>query len=217
MNFRKNRLILIAIVALWLFMISTGIGFLWNYESTPGVAAAAPDRWPADSRIKLAADRATLIMLAHPHCPCTRASIGELARLMTQAQGRVTAYVLFVKPPNFSTEWEKTDLWASAAAIPGVQVLGDDEGIEAGRFNAATSGQTMLYDPAGKLLFSGGITSARGHAGDNAGRSAVVSLLTTDETDEAEQKETPVFGCPLFARGAECRVGKEAGSAKESH
>jgi hypothetical protein len=60
---------------------------LWNYESTPGVAAATPGRWPADSRIKPDADRATLVMLAHPHCPCTRASIGELARLMTQAQG----------------------------------------------------------------------------------------------------------------------------------
>src|ERR1041384_1455367 len=134
MKFKKNRLLPIAIGALWLLLIGIGIGFLWSYESTPGLAAAAPDRWPSASRIRPATDRATLIMLAHPHCPCTRASIGELARLMTQAQGRVTAYVLFVKPPGFATDWEKTDLWASAAAIPGVQVVGDDEGIEAGRF-----------------------------------------------------------------------------------
>jgi hypothetical protein len=213
MKFKKNRLILLVTGALWLLMIGTGTGFLWNYESTPGTSAAAPDRWPADSRIRRATDRATLVMLAHPHCPCTRASIGELSRLMTQAQGRVTAYVLFIKPANFSTDWEKTDLWASAAAIPGVYVLVDNEGVEAGRFRSATSGQTLLYDADGKLIFSGGITSARGHAGDNEGRAAIVSLLTTDE---AVRNETPVFGCPLFAKGSECPAGKEVGSANDS-
>jgi hypothetical protein len=212
MSLKKNRLILTAAGALWLLIIGAGVGLLWNYESTPGVAAATPGRWPSDSRIEPAADRATLVMLAHPHCPCTRASIGELARIMTQAQGRVTAYVLFVRPSNFSDDWVQTDLWESAAAIPGVTPVLDDGGVEAGRFHAATSGQTMLYDAAGNLLFSGGITSARGHAGDNAGRSAIVSLLTSDE---AEERGTPVFGCPLFAQN-ECPMGKEVGREKHN-
>jgi len=211
MRFKKNRLILTAAGAVWLSMIGAGIGALWTYESTPDVAAAAaPDRWPAASRIKPADGRATLVMSAHPHCPCTRASIGELARLMTQAQGRVTAYVLFVKPQGFPDGWEQTDLWASAAAIPGVTPVRDDEGVEAGRFHAAASGRTALYDAAGSLLFSGGITGARGHAGDNAGRAAIVSLLTEGE---AERRETPVFGCPLFAR-TECPSGMEVGREK---
>jgi hypothetical protein len=132
---------------------------------------------------------------------------------MTQAQGQVKAYVLFVKPANFSDGWEQTDLLASAAAIPGVIVVRDDEGVEASRFHAATSGQTMLYDAGGRLLFSGGITSARGHEGDNAGRTAIVSLLTTNE---AEQKETPVFGCPLFAQ-TECPMGKESVHEKDNY
>jgi hypothetical protein len=211
MNFKKNRLILKATTVLWLLTVATGIGFIWNYESTPGLAAAAPGRWPAASRIERAPGVATLVMLAHPHCPCTRASIGELSRLMTQANGRVQAYVLFVKPPNFSDEWVQTDLLASAAAIPGVSVMRDDEGVEAGRFHAATSGQTMLYDTQGKLLFSGGITGARGHAGDNAGRESIVSLLTSDAP---AQKETPVFGCPLFA-ATECPTGKEGVHEKD--
>jgi hypothetical protein len=213
MIFKKNRLILITAGTLWLLMIGTGTGFLWRYESLPGVAAAAPERWPADSRIRRAADSATLVMLAHPRCPCTRASIGELSRLMTQARGRVTAYVLFVKPPNFSDGWEQTDLLRSAAAIPGVSVVRDDEGVEASRFQAVTSGQTVLYDAEGKRLFSGGITSVRGQAGDNAGRTAIVSLLTTGA---AGQKETPVYGCPLFAQ-TECPTGKESGHEKDNH
>jgi hypothetical protein len=141
-------------------------------------------------------------MLAHPHCPCTRASIGELALLMAHSQGRVTAYVLFLKPAGFSDDWEKTDLWHSAASIPGVKVMIDDGGAEARRFHAATSGQTMLYDAEGRLLFSGGITGSRGHAGDNAGRSAIVSLLNTGA---AERAETFVFGCRLFGANSECQ------------
>jgi hypothetical protein len=217
MTFKNTRLLLLVASVLWLAVTGVGIGFLWNYENTPGVVAAAgpaPALWPADSRLRRSADGATLVLLAHPHCPCTRASIGELSQLMTQAEGLVKAYVLFVKPRGFSIEWEKTDLWSSAAAIPGVTVLRDDEGVEAIRFHAATSGQVTLYDAGGSLLFSGGITSARGHAGDNAGRTAIVSLLTRNE---AERKETPVFGCALFAQGSECVLGKEDGHARNEH
>jgi hypothetical protein len=214
MKFKKNKLILITTSTAWLLMIIAGLGLLWDYKSAPGMAAAAPPQWPADSRLQPASDRASLVMLAHPHCPCTRASIGELARIMTQARGRVTAYVLFVKPANLAEGWEKTDLWASATAIPGVSVVEDDDGIEARRFHAATSGQTMLYDKNGKLIFSGGMTGARGHEGDNAGRTAIVSLLTADQANESE---TPVFGCPLFAQTDECRTMKEDDHAGDNH
>jgi hypothetical protein len=122
--------------------------------------------------------------------------------------------VLFVKPPGFADEWEKTDLWSSAAAIPGVEVVRDEGGFEALRFRAATSGQATLYDRGGRLLFSGGITGARGHAGDNAGRAAIVSLLAADGVG---LRETPVYGCPLFAPGDECQAGKEVGHARDEH
>jgi hypothetical protein len=196
-----GRPVLIIACAAWTLLTGTGLGLLWKYENAPGPAATAPAHWPTNSSIVRADDRATLLMSAHPHCPCTRASIGELARLMAQVQGRVTAYVLFIKPPGSSTEWEKTDLWQSAASIPGVQVVVDDNSAEARRFGAQTSGQTVLYDVEGRLLFSGGITASRGHSGDNAGRSAIVSLL---HTGQADQQETSVFGCPLYSESSEC-------------
>jgi hypothetical protein len=202
MRLNKKQFILIAACAVWVMMIGVGLGLLWAYENAPGPVAVPPSQWPADSRIQPAADRATLIMLAHPHCPCTRASIGELSRLMTQAQDRVTTYVLFLKPAGSSDDWEKTDLWQSAASIPGVNVVVDDNGAEAQRFQAVTSGQTVLYDAEGCLLFSGGITGSRGHFGDNAGRSAIVSLLNTGK---AERSETFAFGCPLSGTDSECR------------
>jgi len=203
----KAKLILIVSAVLWVSAVSVGLWIMWGYENSPGTAATPPALWPAESRIPRASDHATLIMMAHPQCSCTRASIGELALLMAQTQGRLTAYVLLLKPPGVPHDWEKTDLWNSAASIPGVHVLPDEDGIEAERFHAATSGQTLLYNKDGLLLFSGGITVARGHSGENAGRSAIVSLTMQGK---AGQTETSVFGCPLFDPSSECRTGKGA-------
>jgi len=200
MRLNAGKFILITVCSAWVLTISIGLALLLGYENAAGQAATPPAQWPIDSGIHLADDRATLIMLIHPHCPCSRASIGELARLMAQAQGRVTAHALFVKPDGAADDWEKTDLFESAAAIPGVDVVVDD-GAEARRFNAATSGQTALYDDEGHLLFSGGITASRGHSGDNEGRSAIVSLLNTGA---GGRSESSVFGCPLFGTNSEC-------------
>ena len=200
------RVLLLAGTILWLLVISIGLWMLWGYENTPGKAAEPPKQWPADSKIQPARDHATLVVLAHPHCPCTRATIGELASIMAHSQGRLTAYVLFLKPRGFSEEWEKSDLWQSAASIPGVTAVIDDEGAEANRFHAATSGQTVLYDAGGRLLFSGGITASRGHYGDNAGQSAIVSLVNSGAADLTE---TSVFGCPLFDPNSECPMPKD--------
>lgn len=202
MRLNKGQYILMAVCAAWVLIIGVGLGLLWDYENAPGPIAAPPSHWPPESHIHLATDRATLIMLAHPHCPCSRASVGELARLMAQTQDRVTAYVLFLKPAGSSDDWQKTDLWQSAASIPGVNVVVDDDGVEARCFHAMTSGQTVLYDAAGRLLFSGGITGSRGHSGDNAGRSAIVAILNNRESERAE---TFVFGCPLFSTDSECQ------------
>ena len=117
---------------------------------------------------------------------------------MTHAQGLVSANILFVKPHGFAEEWEQTDLWNSAMNIPGVKVMTDEDGVEATRFRSLTSGQAMLYDSNNRLVFSGGITASRGHAGDNEGRSAILAWLTTDT---ANTKHTAVFGCPLFKAG----------------
>jgi hypothetical protein len=189
------RFFLGAGVALWLSAVGAGLWVVWGFDNTPGVAAAPPQQWPIESHIEPAPDRPTLVMLVHPHCSCTRASIAELAELMAQASRPPKAYVLFLKPSGFSDTWEKSPLWHRAAGIPHVTAVRDDNGLEASRFGAATSGQTVLYDVDGRLLFSGGITSARGHTGDNAGRAAILALL---HHAAPESTGALVFGCPLF-------------------
>src|SRR5690606_15268575 len=110
--------------------------------------------------------------------PCTRASLGELEKIVARFQGDVTPWVVFLKPAGSDGHWDQTDLWTTAAAIPGVHVVSDAGGVEARRFHARTSGETLLYSSQGQLLFNGGITLARGHAGGNPGRSAVESCLS---------------------------------------
>ena len=178
----------------WGLAVSTGLIVLWSYENRPGLAATAPPSWPVASGIGRTPGLPTLIMLVHPHCPCSRASIEELNRLMARAHEAMSVYVLFLKPSAVPDDWEQTDLWRSAAAIPGVHAMRDEGGVEAARFQAATSGQVVLYDAAGRLLFSGGITSSRGHEGDNVGRDTILSLLTRGRADDSS---TPVFGCSL--------------------
>lgn len=184
--------------ALWLACVVTGLSVVMAYENAPGVGADAPTRWPVGSRLVMATDRPTLVLLAHPQCPCTRASLAELAEILARADSRPKTYVLFLRPVGFADGWEKTDLWQSAATLPNVTVIRDDDGREARRFGAETSGQTLLYDRSGALIFSGGITGARGIEGDNAGQGALSDLLSRGE---AERHGTSVFGCPLFASG----------------
>jgi hypothetical protein len=200
----KSRVVLTLSAILWLAVVCFGLHTLWRYSNEAGVSMEAPEQWPGNSKINPATDRATLVMFAHPHCPCSRASVGELALLMTHCQSRVTAYVFFFKPKDFPVDWEKTDLWNSAAAIPGVSVTQDEDGSEARRFHAVTSGHTLVYDEHGALLFSGGITASRGHSGDNAGRSAIVALLNQGP---AERTKTLTFGCSLYEPNSECAEG----------
>lgn len=114
--------------------------------------------------------------------------------MMAHLHNRATAAVLFVRPRKLSEDWEKTDLWRSAGRIPGVTVLSDGDGVEAARFGAQASGQTLLYNVGGELQFSGGITGSRGHAGDNLGESSIVSLVTRGESST---NHTSVYGCSL--------------------
>ena len=192
---RPHRARMVALLSLWVLVVGVGMIALVRYSLGPGRSAAAPAAWPAATHAQRIAGRATLVMIAHPRCACTRASIGELAKLMARCDGRVSTTVLVVRPSGTSASWNDTDLRHSAESIPGVTVLTDSGGHEAALFGAATSGQVMLYDAAGRLRFSGGITAGRGHAGDNAGRMTVEEYLLAGQV---QRPETPVFGCELF-------------------
>lgn len=131
----------------------------------------------------------------HPKCPCSRATLAELARIVEENHGGLAVCVEFVTPAAASADWNDTWSHRRAAAMPGVRIAADPSGVEARRFGVETSGHVLVYDPRGNLAFSGGITRARGHEGANLGRSAV-ACLAAGATPEVRQ--TRVFGCPLM-------------------
>src|ERR1043166_10197415 len=84
---------------LWLSAAVSGAIYLSQVESTPADSNVSyPQVFPADSRLEHDPDRSTLIFFAHPKCPCTRASLAELSRLMTDLNGKLRAYVVFITP-----------------------------------------------------------------------------------------------------------------------
>ncbi|MFO0982332.1 MAG: RedB protein [Planctomycetota bacterium] len=181
---------------LWLAAVGGALAMLNGYALEPGDAKRAPDRWPTASAIARDQSRPVLLMFVHPRCPCTRASLGELERLLAACQDQLSAHVLFLQPLDEPAGWIDTDLWRAAATVPGLAVHRDQGGAEARRFGAETSGHTVLYDRAGRLAFQGGITISRGHAGDNPGRSAIVAWVRGE--GGPVPGATPVFGCALF-------------------
>jgi len=193
---KTSSIILTVLGSLWILAVIVGTFVLMKYEYTPGIASRPGNKWPSDSQIPLSKDRSTLIMFAHPHCPCTRASIAELAKLIAHCKIQPEAHVLFISPKSMPFEWEKTDLWRSAKLIPGVSVSSDIDGIEADRFNSLTSGQTMIYSEKGNLTFSGGITGARGQEGDNPGLNSAKLAL---QLQPLKNQTAIVFGCPLIS------------------
>jgi hypothetical protein len=188
--------LLVAGLAAWLLTIGTGMGMLWKYADTPGPSADAKARWPAGASFTRDAGGPVLVLFLHPQCPCSRATISELARLLADAPAPAAIYALVYRPADADAGWERTDLWDSAAAQPGVHLMTDVGGAQARVFGAFISGQTLLYSATGSLLFSGGITDARGHEGDNPGRTALTSILAGGHPAALR---TPVFGCYLYA------------------
>lgn len=182
------------IAGVWLLAVLAGSLLMAQYSQTAAAAGSPPSHWPETSQMPLSPGQPTLVMFLHPRCPCSRATLGELEQLAAHCPGLFHAQVWFIRPEGMAEEWVKTDLWHAASAIPGVQVHVDHDGKEARSFQAATSGQTLLYDAAGALVFQGGITLARGHAGDNPGRDAIEVFLKQKNTLSAS---APVFGCAL--------------------
>jgi hypothetical protein len=197
-NRLKGQALIIGAVALWLPAVAYGINVMWSYATTPGHPADTPSFWPATSAIKRGEDHATLLLFVHPQCECTRATLGELAILMAQSDGRLDTDVFFYLPLGEDSTWARTDLWRTASAIPGVHPFEDRDAAMAKQFGVFTSGQTLLYSSDGLLLFKGGITAFRGHSGDNPGRSAVTALIRgTVSPINHPVVVTRVFGCSL--------------------
>ncbi len=178
----------------WLTVVAVGMWRMFSYELTPAAQSSPTRRWPDATGFVLDPGRPTLLVFLHPKCPCSRATLAELERLVSPRPNQVAVRIAMVRPAGFAEGWERTDLWTKAERINAATIVCDPSGVEAQRFGARTSGEAMLFTPDGRLVYDGGITGSRGHEGDNPGRAAVASLIDAGGT---EFRQAPVFGCGL--------------------
>src|SRR5436305_11811773 len=105
---RKNAC-LPALVCLWGLLVGAGFVGLWSYGATPGESEAPPGHWPSASSIALRS-RPTLILFAHPLCPCTRATLTELQNLLEVSGDRLQTHVIFIAPVAADASWQDAEL-----------------------------------------------------------------------------------------------------------
>ena len=185
---------LVLAACIWAATVAAMYQSIGRFETTPGREAAALASWPVKSRITPARGRWTLVMLMHPHCGCTRASIEELERIIEMSGASMQTNVLVYRPAEFQSGWEKTDVLE--AAMRSSREPGSLSTLMVRRLvssAASLPARPIFMTPEGKLRFSGGITSLRGHAGINRGSMDIVDIVHAKATQSAH----PVFGCAI--------------------
>jgi hypothetical protein len=198
---------IVLVLGAWFAAVVAGFASIERYASRGSPPGKVVETWPRNSILHMD-DRAgwTLMVFMHPRCPCSRATVGELARLAARTGDRCGIVAVFYAPDGAEHDpaWCDSDLVRAARALPGARVGMDPGGRESARFGATTSGAAMLFDRSGRLVFSGGLTASRGHEGDNAGCEAIGAIvlgLTPAATT------TPVYGCPISE--AACAGGED--------
>jgi hypothetical protein len=184
----------IIFLTLWVIAVGTGMGALWTYGSRPGEKGPAPSDWPADNFIAPQAGKYNLVLSFHPQCPCSSATVEELSAILARTSEQLHVHALVYLPSSTSAAFADTNLTAGLKQLPHTTISFDADGKWAARIGALTSGEAQLFAPDGRCVFRGGITGARGHAGENTGRHAVIALVNGESGAAAE---TAVYGCAI--------------------
>lgn len=181
--------------------------------------------WPDSTKLARPTSTGHLIVFVHPYCPCTRATLKNLDEVLDSTKLPVS--IIQLRTASLESVHSPISSIASIASNNGWDLILDDEGVEANKFGATTSGECMLFDSEGALLFAGGITASRGHLGNNQGLASLKDLieklcsetigqnnpLETNSLGSSKWAQFPTFGCPLFSETA---CGREP-SACQNH
>lgn len=183
---------LLGLAALWFAGLVGGFAALQAYAGRPGRVAAPPASAPSWLEAHRRPGRPLLVMAVHARCPCTDASLGELADFLSQTHGQCDALLLRYSPDAATAPRAGETRELGGVAVP---LLADADGRLAATLGALTSGSTVLVDAAGRIRFHGGLTLERGHRGRSPAQDALLALVADRRT--AALPAAPVYGCPL--------------------
>src|SRR5258708_20821394 len=98
---------------LWLGLIVGGYAWLLRYSFAAGKASASPHTIPSSVASQAPSARAQLFLALHPRCPCSRAPLSELAKILTRAPEACDVTVLMYKPPAEPDGWMEAALFGN--------------------------------------------------------------------------------------------------------
>lgn len=187
---RNGRFHVIA-VSVWALLLVGGLGALGAHAARAGSAGNTPEAWP--EAMQRSPGRWTVVLAAHPRCPCTRSTADELIGALQGATEPYEVIVLAYTPPD-EVGFSDTGVIRRLGGQPHTTMVRDPDGRTAALFGAMTSGHAAVYDPQGNLRFRGDLTPSRAHVGPNTGAASLRALL---RGETAFAPDAPVYGCPL--------------------
>ncbi len=190
------------VIAAWFAMTVTLFAKLAMYSQSPGALGAPP--LAAVVGLDTAPDKFTLAVAIHPKCPCTQSTIYELERLAPKTD-RPIDFVFYVYTADASPEsWFEESADILQSRFPGSTVIQDKNGEFAETLGAFISGSTVLYNSNGTPVFWGGVTSGRGHSGDNLGSDSIIAIVNGQEPPRTT---TAVYGCEITQNNSNHLLG----------
>ncbi|WP_428386726.1 hypothetical protein [Mucisphaera sp.] len=184
----------------WLLLVATGWAALNGYMSEAGDVGVVPGVWPVGVVEGLDDGGLRTLVFLHPHCPCSVATLATVKEVWGE-EGAGALVIVVVDLGEGDPGWRGTGLVRDALGVDGAEVVFDEGAEIARRFGALTSGHVLVYDGAGALVFSGGVTPWRGHVGPSGGKRSLRLLMAGAGDGTAEVTEVgasaEVYGCPL--------------------
>jgi hypothetical protein len=168
------------LIGLWALGVGGAMALAMRYEATPGrTGSAEPIVKPGRE----------VVMIIHPDCPCTGASVRLFQRLLSGAKSPIPArlFVVAYGEPDHDVAHEPY-----AKAVPAARASWITPEEAKRRFGAYTSGHTVAY-LHGKPVFSGGLTSGRGVESSSDSQIDLKNFLAGKPVKADRQ----VFGCAL--------------------
>ena len=193
-------------LSVWGLAVLGGTLAIAAYSNTPGANAETVVTWPADTDVDRSANSPTLVLFLHPKCPCSWSTLREFNRALEDSSDQVKIQIGLFCPASEADGWTDTPLTQFADQLqPGCTFI-DRSAIEALRFGVLTSGHVLAFSESGICLFSGGITTSRGHDGENRGSLALRSICRGDNPGFLQP---PVFGCPIVGNSTSIDNGED--------
>ncbi len=191
---KSSTKLLLLVSSLWIGGICAGTIAMLEHGFDPGKKCDAPLNIPPELTALSRNDKPLTVFIAvHPDCPCTGASLEQLDHLLARNPDSVE--VVGIVRANDPWQSKSSSYWKRLEAIPNAHPVADPEGKFAALLGTYVSGSTVAYGQRGNLLFQGGVTASRGHAGPSQALDDLESIAR--QLAPLELCSTPIFGCSL--------------------